>query len=89
MVYAALHEIKVKDVDLKTAFLHGVLTEDIYIEVPDIPSMVLRELMKQRNRADIEYADIIMKLCNGIKSNYGQFALKLNRSVYSLKQEAK
>ena len=89
MAYSARHDFELKHVDVKTAFLHGQLHEDIYMEVPEIPKMVMDELMKRAQERNIYDNNVLRNLHDGMKAKNENKVLKLNRSIYGLKQAAK
>ena len=78
--HAAVHNLELKQVDVKTAFLYGDLNEEIYMSFPDLP----KEVIDQASREGI-----MSDLCYAVRSHSNQYAIRLKKSLYGLKQAAK
>ena len=89
MAHAARNDYEIKQVDVKTAFLNGNFNKDIYMEIPEIPTIVIDELMERMKHNGMNTVDVMRQLCDSIKSNDETTVLKLNRSIYGLRQAAK
>lgn len=85
LAHVAKMDMELKQVDVKTAFLHGTLDEDIYMELPSLPSDVVDAMNKNCGDRD----DLIKILCKSCLKGDGKVVLKLKKSIYGLKQAAK
>lgn len=73
LAHVALNDMEMKQVDVKTAFLHGNLDEDIYMDVPKLPQEVIDELKEKAPSLLFRTGHV----------------WKLKKSIYGLKQAAK
>lgn len=89
LAYAAKHNLECKQVDVKTAFLYGDLDEEVFMEIPSLPEEVMSVLSKHGSQDGCKHRQIINMLGRSRKNDGVRHAIKLNRSIYGLKQAAK
>ena len=77
--------MELKQVDVKTAFIYGKLDENIYMELLMLTKDVIHGLMNQYGRNH----NMIKSLCKACECGREEQVLKLNKSMYGLKQAAK
>lgn len=90
MAHAAQNELELYQVDLKTAFLYGKLDEEILIDIPPLPNDVTDFLSSkciQTNKKDDH--NELRKQIDAMKSSNDGYAMKLNKSLYGLRQASK
>eukprot|EP00171_Calliarthron_tuberculosum_P008510 IDg8510t1 len=86
LAHVAVNDLELKQVDVKTAFLHGELADEIYMEVPQIPEEVITKSIKTGRGVSRK---VLRELSKVLGKNGGQFVLKLQKALYGLKQAAK
>ncbi len=79
LAYAVQHNLPVHHMDVETAFLNGELEEEIYLEIPEGLKEEKGEL-KLKNEEDYENDK------KKDKKEKNKKVLKLNKSIYGLKQ---
>lgn len=82
LAHCTVNNLELQQVDVKTAFLHGELDEEIYMELPDVPEKLLRDV---ESKGDARLKD----LCNALKNRTASKVLKLKKAIYGLKQASK
>ncbi len=45
LTYAAQHDMELKQVDVKTAFLQGELDQELFMELPILPHKVVKKIV--------------------------------------------
>ena len=80
---SAQFNMKVHQLDITTAYLNGIIEEDIYMEKPELLLESLEAIKNRRGNQDlvaIRATEMISDLQGGSK------VYKLNKSLYGLKQ---
>lgn len=74
-------DYELRQIDVKTAFLHGDLKEELYMEFPELPHELREHILKQK--------DVPSVLQEIVQSKGGLYVLRLRKSIYGLRQAAK
>lgn len=75
LAHCTVHDYELQRVDVKTAFLHGELHEELYMDLPDVPDKLLKNV---ETRGDLRSKEI----CNALKNHIKGHLLKLNKAIY-------
>lgn len=79
---AVEHQMEMHQVDVTTAYLNGILEEEIYMEVPDFLEELLPELVRESK--NMPHRAIAETMLNDLRS--GDKVCALNKALYGLKQ---
>ena len=80
LAYCNDHDYEIDQYDVKTAFLNGLLCEEVFMEVPSIPEEMRKFLRTQVLEST---CDILEKIQDARFSN---FVLHFYKAIYGLKQ---
>ena len=81
----ATHDWEIEQMDVVTAFLHGEIDEDTYVEPPPVPSESMQEIYDCKDAK--EFPTVVCKLLKalyGLKQSPRLWQLKLRKELEAL-----
>jgi len=79
---AVQHKLELHQLDVTTAYLNGIINEEIYMEIPELLEEMLPEMISECKISTLQ--NMAMKMLNKMKS--GEKVCILNKAIYGLKQ---
>lgn len=81
-VFAAQYGMKIHQLDVTIAYLHGKLEEKVYMEIPRFSELILEEIIASEKKGKI--ADKAVNMLQGLKTENKVCLLK--KTLYGLRQ---
>lgn len=82
LALAVKHDLKICQMDVMTAYLHGTIEEETYMETPEMLAECLKQIIKRESRSDV--GSRTRKMLKQIQD--GEKVCRLQKALYGLKQ---